>query len=94
MAESRRQWELEQSRATCPITSIQAATILGRIYFTNGMDSLGWTVWAQALAMAEKLDLFAPAGASCSEKDRITRTITAWGLFSQETYDDCPQLSP
>lgn len=86
LAESRRQWDLELAATQPSITTIQAATILGRIYFTNGMDRLGWKIWAQAIAMSEKLDLFSAPADTLGEKERMSRTIAAWGLFSQQAY--------
>jgi hypothetical protein len=87
MAETRRLWEQEHSQAVCSLPSAQAATILGRIYFANGMDKMGWTTWSHALALADRLDLFAKTVQYNNEKDRISRTITAWGMFSQQAYD-------
>ncbi|KAF1945718.1 hypothetical protein EJ02DRAFT_396085 [Clathrospora elynae] len=86
MAETRRLWELEQARNTRSIATVQGATILGRICFANGMDTMGWTIWSQALAMADQLQLFSAAANHGDEKARISRTITAWGIFSQQSY--------
>ncbi|KAH6865064.1 hypothetical protein BKA58DRAFT_391324 [Alternaria rosae] len=86
MAETRQLWELEQSQAVCSLPTIQAATIIGRIYFANGMDKMGWTMWSHALALADRLDLFAKAAQYNNQKDRISRTITAWGIFSQQAF--------
>ncbi|KAA8626812.1 C6 transcription factor [Pyrenophora tritici-repentis] len=85
MAETRRMWELEQEQGVINLSSVQAATILGRIYFANGMDSMGWKTWTHAVAMADKLDLF-NVKPHFSEKERISRTITAWGVFSQQAF--------
>jgi hypothetical protein len=87
MTETRRLWELEQSQNMCSLTSAQAATILGRIYFANGMDKMGSTTWSHALELADRLDLFDKAAKYKSEKDRVSRTITAWGIFSQQAYE-------
>jgi hypothetical protein len=87
MAETRRLWEQEHSQAVCSLPSAQAATILGRTYFANGMDKMGWTTWSHALALADRLDLFAKTVQYNNEKDRISRTITAWGIFSQQAYE-------
>ena len=86
MTETRRLWELEQEQGVLSIPSVQAATILGRIYFANGMDKMGWRIWTDAVAMADKLNLF-HVEPHLSEKDRISRTITAWGIFSQQAYE-------
>ncbi|KAI4931699.1 hypothetical protein J4E85_004295 [Alternaria conjuncta] len=69
------------------LPSAQAATIIGRIYFANGMDKMGWTMWSHALALADRLDLFAKTAQYNNEKDRISRTITAWGIFSQQAIE-------
>lgn len=85
LAETNRLWELEQTRATPNLATIQAATVLGRIFFVNGMDRLGQKIWAQALAMAEQLHLFSTPAANLSEQERNTQTITAWAIFSQQS---------
>jgi hypothetical protein len=87
LAETRRLWEQEQSQAVVSLTSAQAATILGRIYFANGMDSMGWTTWCHAQALADKLELFEAKPTINSEKERVSRTITAWGIYSQQAYE-------
>jgi hypothetical protein len=87
MAETRRLWEQEQSQAVVSLPSAQAATILGRIYFANGMDMMGWTTWTHALALANKLELFEAKATYNSEKERVSRTTTAWGIFSQQAYE-------
>jgi len=86
LAETRRLWELQHSQHVCNLTSAQAATILGRIYFANGMDEMGWTTWSHALDLADRLELFAKVAEYKSEKDRVSRTLTAWGIFSQQAY--------
>ena len=87
MAKTRQSWELEQSQTACSITSVQAVTILGRVYFANGMDKMGWTMWSHALALADRLDLFDKTAKYKNEKERVSRTITAWGIFSQQAYE-------
>jgi hypothetical protein len=84
LAETKRLWELEQTRSTPHLATVQGATILGRIYFVNGMDRLGSKIWDQTLDMAERLDLFSSLEA-LSERDRVSRTITAWAIFSQQS---------
>jgi len=86
MTETRRLWELEQEQGVLSIPSVQVATILGRIYFANGMDKMGWRTWTDAVAIADKLNLFTVKPHS-GEKERISRTITAWGIFSQQAYE-------
>jgi hypothetical protein len=87
MTETRRLWEEEQSQAVYSLPSVQAATILGRIYFANGMDNMGWATWSEALRLADRLDLFSETAQYTNEKDRTSRTITAWGIFSQQAYE-------
>ncbi|KAI0618571.1 Zn(2)-C6 fungal-type DNA-binding domain protein [Pyrenophora tritici-repentis] len=58
MAETRRLWKQEQEQGVLSLPSVQAATILGRVYFANGMDSMGWSTWTDAVAIANKLDLY------------------------------------
>jgi hypothetical protein len=94
MAETRRLWELDQSRATCALPSAQAATILGRIFFANGMDKMGWIMWSHALALANQLELFATKPEYKSQKERVSRTITAWGIFSQQAYEIATPYHP
>jgi hypothetical protein len=94
MTETRRLWELELSRDASNLPSAQAATILGRIYFANGMDSMGWTTWTQALAIAGKLGLFTTKTKFNNEKERISKTITAWGIFSQQAYEHTIPSAP
>ncbi|KAL7770680.1 hypothetical protein CFE70_000618, partial [Pyrenophora teres f. teres 0-1] len=85
LAETRRLWKQEQELGVLSLPSVQAATILGRIYFANGMDSMGWRTWSDAVAIANKLDLFYMEP-DFSEKERASRTITAWGIFSQQSF--------
>jgi hypothetical protein len=94
MAETKRLWELEQQRAVCSLPTAQAATILGRIYFVNGMDSMGWTTWSHALALADRLGLFTATAPNSSEKERVSRTITAWGIFSEQAYEFTSSSAP
>lgn len=94
MAETKRLWELEQQRAVCSLPTTQAATILGRIYFANGMDNIGWTTWSHALALADRLGLFTATAPNSSEKERISRTITAWGIFSEQAYEFTSSSTP
>jgi nicotinamide riboside transporter PnuC len=61
--------------------------MLGKIYFANGMDSMGWMMWSHALSLAEKLDLFTAPAPNSSEKERTSTTATAWGIFSQQAYE-------
>lgn len=68
------------------LTSAQAATILGRIHFANGMDEMGWTTWTYALELADRLELFAKVAEYKTEKDPVSRTLTAWGIFSHQAY--------
>lgn len=93
MAETRRLWEQEQEQGVLILPSVQAATILGRIYFANGMDTMGWETWTHAVAIADKLDLF-NMKPYYSEKERISRTITAWGIFSQQAYEPTLLIFP
>ncbi|KAA8611295.1 Zn(2)-C6 fungal-type DNA-binding domain protein [Pyrenophora tritici-repentis] len=85
MAETRRLWKQEQEQGVLSLPSVQAATILGRVYFANGMDSMGWSTWTDAVAIANKLDLY-DIKPHFSEKERVSRTITAWGIFSQQSF--------
>jgi hypothetical protein len=94
MAETRRLWKLEQSRTGVTLPATQAATILGRIYFANGMDTMGWSTWSIAQDMADNLKLFDAQPAFNSEKDRVSRTITAWGIYSQQAYEFTFSLCP
>jgi hypothetical protein len=87
MAETKRLWDQEQWRTASSLPTAQAATILGEIYFANGMDSMGWVTWSHALSLADKLGLFAITAPGISEKERTSRTITAWGIFSQQAYE-------
>ena len=50
------------------------------------MDEMGWTTWTYALELADRLELFAKTAEYKSEKDRVSRTVTAWGIFSQQAY--------
>jgi hypothetical protein len=50
------------------------------------MDEMGWTTWTYALELADRLKLFAKAAEFKTEKDRVSRTLTAWGIFSQQAY--------
>jgi hypothetical protein len=84
LAETRRLWELEQTRAPSLATA-QAATILGRTYFVNGMDSVGTKIWDQALTIAQQLDLFSEPANTLGEPERMSRTITAWAIFSNQS---------
>ena len=86
LEETRRLWELQKSQQVYNLTSAQAATILGRIYFANGIDEMGWTTWTYALELADRLELFAKVAEYKTEKDRVSRTLTAWGIFSQQAY--------
>ncbi|RYO09559.1 hypothetical protein AA0119_g978 [Alternaria tenuissima] len=86
LAEARRLWELQKSQQLYNLTSAQAATILGRIYFANGMDEMGWTTWTYALELADRLELFTKVAEYGTEKDRVSRTLTAWGIFSQQAF--------
>ncbi|KAF1828805.1 hypothetical protein BDW02DRAFT_614218 [Decorospora gaudefroyi] len=86
IAETKRLWDQEQAQGTCTLSSVQAATILGRIYFANGVDSMGWSTWSRALRMADKLNLFDAKAKYNSEKERLARRITAWGVYSQQAF--------
>ncbi|KAL6710509.1 hypothetical protein ACN47E_008557 [Coniothyrium glycines] len=86
LAESRRQWEIEQSRTEPCMTTVQAASILGRLYFTNGMDSVGWSIWTQALVMAKRLGLYSDVPETMSERQRSAQIMAVWGLFSQQAF--------
>lgn len=86
LAEARRLWELQKSQQLYNLTSAQAATILGRIYFANGMDEMGWITWTYALELADRLELFTKVAEYGTEKDRVSGTLTAWGIFSQQAY--------
>jgi hypothetical protein len=77
MAETRRLWEFEQPRIEASLSTAQAATILGRLYFVNGIDTMEWSAWAVVQGMADKLKLFDAQSAFNSEKDRVSRIITA-----------------
>jgi hypothetical protein len=58
------------------------------------MDSVGWQVWSQALALADRLRLFTTNPTGSNQKEHISRTVTAWGIFSQQAYEfnDFPSL--
>ncbi|KAI9154761.1 Nitrogen assimilation transcription factor nirA [Paramyrothecium foliicola] len=99
LAEAKRLWELEtQSK----LTTIQAATILGRIYDTNCCDKASWAYFAQGFAMAREMKLFDRTSVRRSKDMQKARDITAWGLFAFESMasfyyyqapsGDCPLL--
>jgi hypothetical protein len=55
---------------------------------------MGWTMWSHAQALADKLELFEAKANINSEKERVSRTITAWGLYSQQAYESTLPFSP
>ncbi|KAM3464249.1 hypothetical protein NHJ6243_002556 [Beauveria neobassiana] len=79
LAECRRLWELEIGNSS--LTNIQAATILSLTYNMNGLDKVGWTYMIQAIAAAESIDLFGDVPDSDSQKIKVVKTFTAWGLY-------------
>ncbi|PMB72836.1 hypothetical protein BM221_000253 [Beauveria bassiana] len=79
LAECRRLWELEIGNSS--LTNIQAATILSLTYNMNGLDKVGWTYMIQAIAAAKSIDLFGDVPDSDSQKIKVVKTFTAWGLY-------------
>jgi hypothetical protein len=70
MAEPQKLSMLEQTRAPPNLAATQAATILGRIYFVNGMDRVGSKLLAQSLTMAEQLELLPSSVSILSEREQ------------------------
>jgi hypothetical protein len=70
MAEPQELSMLEQTRAPPNLAATQASTILGRIYFVNGMSRVGSKVLAQSLTMAEQLVLLSSSASILSEQER------------------------
>jgi hypothetical protein len=84
LAEAKRLWELELMQSK--LTTIQAALFLNGSYNLDGVDAVGWRYASQAIAMADKLHLFAAPPSGTSEKMRIAREFTAWTLFCWQGY--------
>ncbi|EJP66453.1 C6 transcription factor, putative [Beauveria bassiana ARSEF 2860] len=84
LAECRRLWELEIGNSS--LTNIQAATILSLTYNMNGLDKVGWTYMIQAIAAAESIDLFGDVPDSDSQKIKVVKTFTAWGLYGFQAF--------
>ncbi|KAM3534742.1 hypothetical protein MY4038_001995 [Beauveria bassiana] len=84
LAECRRLWELEIGNSS--LTNIQAATILSLTYNMNGLDKVGWTYMIQAIAAAESIDLFSDVPDSDSQKIKVVKTFTAWGLYGFQAF--------
>lgn len=79
LAEARRLWELEASKAP-NITTLQAGIVLGILYNCNALDKLGVTYFVHAISLAHQLGIFSKMMSSDPDV-RIVSEYTAWGLF-------------
>ncbi|KAF2008697.1 hypothetical protein BU24DRAFT_429269 [Aaosphaeria arxii CBS 175.79] len=81
LAEARRLWELEVIQPQ--LTTIHAALILNVVYNMNGADKLGYRYNAQAVAMANELEIFSPS-TGISKREQDARDFTAWFLYAYQ----------
>ncbi|KAL6704951.1 hypothetical protein ACN47E_007496 [Coniothyrium glycines] len=79
LAEARRLWEMVAEEAS--LTTVQAGYLITATYNVNGLDRIGRSYTAQALAMAEQLGLFHD-DAHDDRRFRKAKAITGWSLFS------------
>jgi hypothetical protein len=79
-AETKRLWELEQYKESSS-TTIQAALLLYTIHILLGLDKVAVTYLAQAISMAQKLNLFDRPSPHLSLQEQRSAAITAWSVF-------------
>jgi hypothetical protein len=87
LTEARRLWEVEADRPR--LTTVQAACAMAITYTVNGVDKVGNSYLMKAVAMAQDMKLFSPSNENMGSKMRVMRTVTAWGIYSQQGYVGC-----
>ncbi|KXJ84762.1 hypothetical protein Micbo1qcDRAFT_210440 [Microdochium bolleyi] len=82
--ESRRLFELEMS-LPAKLSTVQAGVVISIANDANGCDDVGNTFLVQAVTCATELDLSSAPDPTLGRRAAVSRTFTAWGLFSMQS---------
>ena len=82
-AEARGLWDIEKHN-NGSITAVQAALLMNVTYNLYAMDKIGIAFGAEAVKLAQRLQLFAATAdmVGTSERERHGYSYTAWCLYS------------
>lgn len=81
MAEFKRLWELESGEHQ--ITTVQAGTIICVSHNVDGLDKVGTSYLARAVAIGREMGIFTTATyASLSPKRKAVYAVTAQGMYA------------
>lgn len=82
MAEAKRLWELEAMEPR--LTTIQTGIIFSVIHNLSGLDEIGQAYRIQAIALAQRLQIFDEPSSPRSQRTRKGIAYTAWALYNWE----------
>ncbi|TEA17729.1 Nitrogen assimilation transcription factor nirA [Colletotrichum sidae] len=83
LAEAKRLWELESSRAR--ITTVQAGILFSVFHNLCGLDDIGQPYRIQGVVLAQELGLLKPSSCNVMGAKRDGWAYTAWALYNWET---------